>query len=114
MTELRVTTAVAGDQYVLTLSGEIDLGCAEQVGDLGVGSLESHGIRSLVLDMSAVTFIDSTGLTALVRMHQTAAAQSKRLSLRNPSPAVLKPLRLCALDTLLTIETSAPSQREFE
>jgi anti-sigma B factor antagonist len=102
--ELCVTTAIVGDEYVLSLSGDIDLSCSETIADLGIGTLESHVIRVLVLDMSAVTFIDSTGLAALVRMHNAASAQDKRLSVRNPSPSVWKVLRLCALDTVLTID----------
>ena len=102
-----VTSAIVGDECVLTLTGEIDFRYSERLGDLGVATLESHHIRLLVLDMSAVTFIDSSGLGALVRAHHAASAHAKVLSLRNPSDAVLKVLRLCALDTLLRIENSA-------
>jgi anti-sigma B factor antagonist len=104
--ELCVTTVIVGDECVLTLAGEIDISCAEQIGDLAVGTLESHCIRLLALDMSAVTFVDSSGMGALVRMFQEAKAQGKGLSVRNPSEPVLKLLRLSALDTVLQLETA--------
>lgn len=113
VTELFVSTAIVGDECVLTLSGEIDISCAEQIGDLGVGTLESHGIRVLALDLSAVTFIDSTGLAALVRMYHAAAAHGKLLSVRNPSEAVCKLLSLSALDTVLRVESARDSQLDL-
>src|SRR5262249_20022866 len=101
--DLSVTTAIVGNECVLEITGDIDMRSADDIGDLGIGTLESHAIRLLVLDMSAVTFIDSTGLGALVRMRQEAAAQGKPLLLRNPSEAVLKVLSLSALGTVLQI-----------
>lgn len=106
MTDWCVSTAIVGVECVLKLTGEIDIGCSDQIGDLAIGMLESHSISLLAVDLSAVTFIDSTGLGALVRMHQAAGALGKLLSLRNPSPRVSRVLRLCALDTVLPIETS--------
>jgi anti-sigma B factor antagonist len=105
--ELGVTTAINGDECVLAIAGEIDTACAGEIGDLGVGTLGSHCIRSLVIDMSAVTFMDSSGMGALVRMYQVAKTEGKLLSLRNPSEAVEKVLSLCALDTVLRIESVA-------
>jgi anti-anti-sigma factor len=103
--ELRVTTAIVGDECVLTITGDIDTACADEIGDLGVGTLGSHCIRSLIVDMSRVTFIDSSGMGALVRMYHEAKGHGKRLTLRNPSEAVAKVLSLSALDTVLRIET---------
>jgi anti-anti-sigma regulatory factor len=47
---------------VLELTGEIDTSCAGEIGGRGVGTLESHRIEWLVLDMSGVTFVDSSGM----------------------------------------------------
>lgn len=110
MTELSVTTRIVGDECVLALTGEIDMLRADKLGDLGVGTLQSHNIRRLTVDLAAVTFIDSTGLGALVRMHQAASVQDKHFSLRNPSDAVRKLLSLSGLDALLPIETSPDTE----
>lgn len=110
MTELSVTTHIVGDECVLTLTGEVDMLRADKLGDLGVGTLESRNIRRLAVDLSAVTFIDSMGLGALVLMHQAASARGKYLFLRNPSDAVRKVLKLAGLDTALPIETSGEPQ----
>ena len=90
---------------MLKLANEIDFGCANKIGDLGVATLDSRDIRLLALDLAAVTFIDSSGLGAFVRMHQAASAQGKRLALRNPSEPVLKMLHRTTLDTVLQIDT---------
>lgn len=104
--EMRVATKIVGDDCVLKLTGDFNLTCSDQIGDLGVETLESDRTHLLVLDLSAVTFIDSTGLGALVRMYNAAAARGKGFSLRNPSGRVWRALRLTALDTALPIETS--------
>ena len=111
MAELPATTATVADESVLKLADEIDFGCANTIGDLGVETLDSDGIRLLALDLAAVTFIDSSGLGALVRMHQAASAQGKRLALRNPPERVLKMLHRTTLDTVLQIETSGDALR---
>ena len=111
VTELCVATDIVGDKCVLTLIGEIDMNCSEKIGDLGVGTLESHTIRRLTVDMSAVTFIDSTGLGALVRFNKAATEQGKSWSIRDPSEAVLKLLKLVALDKALPIESSGDVMR---
>jgi anti-anti-sigma factor len=106
VTELRVATAIVGEECILMLTGDIDMSCSEEIGDLGVGTLESHRIRRLVVDLSEVTFMDSTGLNALVRMNRAASAQGKLLSLRYPPERVRKTLSITALDTVLRIEAS--------
>lgn len=104
MTEPGITTAIDGAECVLTVVGEIDLTSAQKVTDLGVGALQTDAIRLLVVDLSAVTYIDSTELGALVRMRHEATIQGKLFSIRNPSAAVWTSLRITALDTVLPIE----------
>ena len=60
--------------------------------------------NDMLLDLSAVTFIDSAGLSCLVEAHQRAQAENKTFILLNPSEAVVKILRFSALDSVFTIE----------
>src|ERR1700710_1572010 len=91
------TTAVAGenlmrafevqvsehsDCVVLAPSGEIDLDVASEFADRGSEWIMTRGVYSLVVDLSDVTFMDSTGLSALVLMNNAALGLGKRLSLR--------------------------------
>lgn len=54
----------------------------------------------VTLDMSAVEFMDSSGLRALVAFHNAGHT----VTIRNPSPQVRTLLELTRLDVFLTIE----------
>ncbi len=62
------------DHVLLSVAGDVDLSTAAQVRDAG---LEAVGVEpsSIVIDLSAVTFIDSTGLGVLVLLRRKARAR---------------------------------------
>jgi anti-sigma B factor antagonist len=63
----------------------------------------SHGRTHLILDMSAVSFINSSGLRALVGIVRRAQAADGSLTILNPSERVAKVLGLVGLDTVFRI-----------
>ncbi|MCL4237429.1 MAG: STAS domain-containing protein [Anaerolineae bacterium] len=63
----------------------------------------AHGRPHLILDMSAVTFISSAGLRALLQSDKRTAAAGGTLTLVNPSEPVEKVLELVGLDTVFRI-----------
>lgn len=71
---------------VIRASGELDLAVAE---DLVLVALEGLGTAPAVhIDLTEVSFIDSTGLGALLRIRNEATAAGKALRLQGV-PAVL-------------------------
>jgi anti-sigma B factor antagonist len=64
--------AEAGDRYVVHVAGELD---ADTVGDLKVLFDDAFGAEptTIVIDMSALEFVDSMGLGVLVTSHNRAA-----------------------------------------
>jgi anti-anti-sigma factor len=81
------------------LTGEIDFTSAGPVqATLSAMVLPAGG--TVIVDLSRVTFIDSSGLGVLVQAHRTALEQDTRL-LVVASPPVRKLLALTALDTIL-------------
>jgi anti-sigma B factor antagonist len=67
----------------LQLSGELDLATVSRV-ERAVDAALSGGARSLVLDLSGVSFIDSSGLRMFVVLNQRAAAEGWKLSMTRP------------------------------
>jgi len=59
--------------------------------------------RTVTLDMAQVAFIDSTGLSVLVRVKQMADAHGIELVLRAPQPQARRLLELTGLAERLTI-----------
>jgi anti-sigma B factor antagonist len=90
-----------GPHEVLLLSGEFDIAGADQVMRLAEATLNNGGTGTeLVLDLSAVTFIDSTGIGTLVAVRNLAVERQVVTRLRRPSPAVASLLALTAVDRL--------------
>jgi anti-sigma B factor antagonist len=69
----------ASSYAVVTVAGEVDIASSPQLRDAG---LEAFGIEPthVVMDLSGVTFIDSTGLSVLVLMRRRARTHRSRLS----------------------------------
>lgn len=56
-----LTCESSEDSARVAMAGELDLATAPQVAS-ALGSLEKNGVCSIVLDLSALTFIDVSGL----------------------------------------------------
>jgi anti-sigma B factor antagonist len=67
------------------------------------------GHRTIEVDLSQTTFIDSSGLGALVALHKTAASRRGNLRLVNPHPSVQQILELTRLDGIFeVVKRSSP------
>lgn len=87
---------------VLRLVGELDLASCEQL--RGVLDAElSVGRAWLVLDMSALTFLDSTGLSVLVESREKATGAGGQLVLAALRPYPAKMLEIAGLDRWLPV-----------
>jgi anti-sigma B factor antagonist len=63
---LLINTRRDGDSAAIALSGELDLASADEL-DAAIRSAEEAGTGRVVVDLSGVSFIDSTGLSVLLR-----------------------------------------------
>lgn len=92
-----------GERIVLRLRGEFDVSAETTFGRTVVEALRSSP-RALVVDLAGVTFMDSTGLRALVVAQQMAVGRGCRVALRRASEPVRRPLELARLLDLFEIE----------
>lgn len=98
---------VDADGLILaTLDGELDLDCADTVRDSLAEVAEQGACRYLQVDASRLDFIDSYALGALVSARNTAAAVGVTLTLRNPSPPVLKAVQVTGLGHLFGLPST--------
>jgi stage II sporulation protein AA (anti-sigma F factor antagonist) len=97
---LTVDAAVDGDVARVTLSGELDLdGAGALAGELG--DLAGKGATSVVVDVAGLTFIDSSGLRALLSAREQLDGAGATLKLLNLSPAVERVLEMTGTRGLL-------------
>lgn len=85
---------------VLSLRGECDLSNAEQLSS----AIEETGASALLIDLSELDFIDSTGLKVIVSAVKTARRENRWLTLRAGAPPVMRVFEITGLDKTLPFE----------
>lgn len=106
-TGFRVRTQRSDGTVVLRLQGDLDVATAAELRRALAQALEGAP-SSLVLDLAELSFVDSTGIGALVGASRRAREVGSSFVLRSPVRAVEKALRLTGVDQLLTIEPAPP------
>ena len=107
MNEVRVTRH--GDVDTLEAVGEFDLSNIEGLDTALAASLSRGARASCLLDLSAVTFMDSTVLRALVRWSKEAQVSEREglaILVGEPESPAAKVLRLVGLADRLPLVTS--------
>jgi anti-anti-sigma factor len=101
---VHVFTEVTNGEAVMHVTGEVDASNASELRDAFLSVL-GDGARSLVIDCARLTFIDSTGLSAIIAANRAADLQFGTVTVRNPSPMVMRLLEVTGLADRLTTET---------
>ena len=86
----------------VVLSGDIDLALRNALLDIAEAFAQSQA-REIDVDLSAVTFLDSTGLSFLVQLRNTCVERDGTVTLVAPSDAARRTLRLVAFDTMFSL-----------
>ncbi|MFF5504999.1 STAS domain-containing protein [Streptomyces roseolus] len=104
---LRHRTEPTGSGMAVRLSGEIDLDTAEELETVLTAALSLGGRGAPVtLDMSGVSFCDSSGLNALLHARLLATARRSRLSVVAASAQVARLLARTHTGGLLEFPTA--------
>jgi anti-sigma B factor antagonist len=85
---LRAVVRTDGDTVTMTLAGEFDLDSAAQFSAWANEAMNAAAAL-VVVDLATLTFIDSTGVAALLELHHrlSAAGRSLRVINVNQQPA---------------------------
>lgn len=104
--QLTIDETTHGDHTVLDVVGEIDLATAPMfesailAADLG---------RSVLIDLSGVSFIDSTGLRVLITAHERAQDEGGKLSIVAADGPVTKLFAITGVDDWLNVYSTRTS-----
>jgi anti-anti-sigma factor len=93
------------DAVGLEVQGEIDAHTAGRVTEAVADTLHTGSVTSLVLDLRQVTFIDSSGLRALVDAKVTCEQERVSLMISGMSPQVKRILEVSGLAQLFPTVT---------
>lgn len=94
-------TRIEGDTAIVSLGGEVDLSWSAQVRREVLSALGKA--PRVAIDLERVSYIDSSGIAALVEGFQSARGKGQVFELVRVSPAVMAVLRLARLDRIFTI-----------
>ncbi len=102
---MEITTRTEGPYTVIALAGEVDLHYSPQLREQLLASLGDQ--RNVLVDLSQVSYIDSSGVASLVEGFQLAKNDRLRFGLVGVSTSALQVLQLARLDKVFTIHDSA-------
>jgi len=88
---------------VLTVSGEIHVTTAPEFSER-LNEAIASGARALVIDMTEVAFIDSTGLSVLLNGLRRATRADGRLALVITNPTVRRLFEITKLDSTFDLQ----------
>jgi len=92
------TVTQDGEIVVVALRGEIDLEFSSSMRKVLLDSIAKG--RGVVVDLSAVSMIDSSGVASLLEAFQTARKRGKKLILAATPVSVSRVLKLARLDAV--------------
>lgn len=99
--EFEANVSQRGGATVVALCGELDVASSQGLSDELVGLIDA-GATDLVIDLTKLAFIDSTGLSAILRANRKL--EKGHLVLREPNPMVRQVLEITGLTGALRIE----------
>ena len=95
----------AANRLHLSLTGELDIATVFDAFGEVIEAQPAPG-EVVMLDMSEVTFIDSSGLSMLLRVRNFLDVAGAQLTIANPSAAVTRSLMLIGLTEYFSIEAA--------
>ncbi|MEJ3747582.1 STAS domain-containing protein [Actinomycetes bacterium KLBMP 9797] len=100
MTQFEARTSADPGHAVVSLAGECDLSVRESLTSVLLDAV--HRAQVVTVDLAGVTFMDSSGLHALMTAHHAAQRTGRRLYVRGATGGVAALLDLTGLRTVLT------------
>ncbi|WP_099037806.1 STAS domain-containing protein [Mycobacterium neglectum] len=101
-----ITTSVSYDEgvAVLSVTGEIDLATVPAF-EAAIADALTQRPTALIVDLSAVDFLASAGLQALVATHENVNGTA-RFAVVADGPATSRPIELTGLNQILSLHSS--------
>jgi anti-sigma B factor antagonist len=91
-----------GQATIIAVSGELDLASSPALQE-ELDRVSASGTEMLIIDLRELDFMDSTGLSVLVRAHQRAEEQGRRLAMVKGPQQVQRLLSLTGVADRMTV-----------
>lgn len=97
MTALSVSTRWDDRRAIISISGDLDLATVHDLREHARAQLTAPNCAELVLDMSALSFLDSSGLGVLVQLRALARDNEVVFTLANVPPGPTRIIEIAGL-----------------
>ncbi|HEY3316556.1 MAG TPA: anti-sigma F factor antagonist [Bacillota bacterium] len=94
---MKIEQEVRGRTLIIRLGGELDVKTAPEFRETTEAALERHAPNHLLINLDGVSFIDSTGLGAILGRYRRIQQGGGRMSLVAPSPNVRRVMELSGI-----------------
>jgi anti-sigma B factor antagonist len=98
--EFEVAVSQQAGRAIVEIRGELDAATGPALSD-AVSAVTRDGLAEVVIDLCAVTFVDSRGLSVLLESHREANQRDMSFKVVNLQPAVAKLFRISGVDAVL-------------
>jgi anti-sigma B factor antagonist len=109
--DLNLTAREQDGVSILAVKGEIDIYTASAL-DERLSGLIAEGAYRLVVDLTEVDFLDSTGLGVMVKTLKRVREHDGSLDVVVSNDRILKVFRITGLDQVVPLHDSLPSALE--
>ena len=92
-------------RLTICLSGELDQHEAQQTSATITELLDEYLPRDCVLDLSALSFMDSSGIAVIVKANRHIRTIGGRLWIENPARQALRVIDAAGLDRMIPVES---------
>ena len=99
-----MTCIRAPEALTFTVTGEIDHHGAKGLLQSIDGQLEESLARNVVVDLSGVSFMDSSGIAVLLRIYRRAGEIGGKVTVRGTPEQAMKVLKAAGLPKLMKFE----------
>ena len=101
---MKMTAKESGAKLIISLSGELDHHGAKLVQRQIEEKLETGLPRDCVIDMSELTFMDSSGIGLVMGRYKLLKTHGGRLRVKGVNRSTMKVMKLAGLDLLAKID----------
>jgi anti-anti-sigma factor len=102
MLNFDVESRVDGDRTIVTVRGDFDLQVAERV-VAELTKVEERSPELLVIDLSGLSFLDSSGMGVIAAAQARAVEEGRRIVLIRPPYSVRRAFQVSGFDDVITV-----------
>jgi anti-anti-sigma factor len=99
------------DDYVVRPTGELDMANVGVLLKEWLAAIDEHLPQRFVFDLAAVTFLDSTALGAIARVHNRQRAHGARVVITNASDNITRTLQFSGIAHVIEVNPAEGTTR---